>query len=606
MVIRRQDVPRLFARGVRTDRAATVLQALELCIVPAPAQLLQLVERCARLALCDSAQPAPQLILLLLLLSAQSTTSSARTRQRRSQTVLQCRRGSFATQISSGADPTSSLASSAKRPRPAQRRRRPRHPHRRVDALQSRPCRLCEPRVETAGSAARATQVSRSRSGTPRDRRARCSQPSLRQRGRPPCDRRLEKITPARQSVSQPVWQTLRRTEAMRPLLVRQREPRRRSVRRHSSLVVPCALRRGSRHVLTAARADYRPSLGLVSPTYARHPPPPPIQPTAYVPPHQFSPGTRSYGLPPPSLHSRYRHSYTEEPLARQVSVLEGQVRSLSDALHFSQQEFVAMRTTSYSVLQSVLGIVSNLDSEGRQRDEGESDRLAHLARSPPRTCELTFFAFRAMPCSSSGDGCTRQAIPRGLAGVPLPEPVRLLDGPRLAPNPRVPLPTPVHRPIYVAVLLQPDIRRRVVHPLVSPRLSPRPLCAPGESTRDIRRRPQQRPHPPLSTASDCLSCVRGAQARAARLAAAASVHAPSQRRTRPARCVPSAALKLGLAARRKCRERRRSPVEHVERSGPRGQGDDDVAAALVPAQPVDRTRPAALVCGRAASVRRL
>ncbi|GAA6048854.1 hypothetical protein JCM3770_003653 [Rhodotorula araucariae] len=125
---------------------------------------------------------------------------------------------------------------------------------------------------------------------------------------------------------------------------------------------------------------DSAPS-GPVSPPYPRQPPPPP--PAAFAPPYQYSPGTRVYGLPPTSSHSGYRYSYSEEPLARQVHALEGQVRSLGDALYYSQQEFAATRTASYSVMQSMLSVVASLDPEGRKRDEIQAAASALAKLSP-------------------------------------------------------------------------------------------------------------------------------------------------------------------------------------------------------------------------------
>ncbi|BGP42033.1 Flocculation suppression protein [Rhodotorula kratochvilovae] len=126
---------------------------------------------------------------------------------------------------------------------------------------------------------------------------------------------------------------------------------------------------------------DYAPS-GRASPPYPRQPLPPP-QPAAYAPSHQYSPGTRAYGLPPTTSYSGYRYSYSEEPLARQVHALEGQVRSLSDGLYYSQQEFVATRTVSYSVLQSMLSVMASLDPEGRKRDEIQAASAALAKLSP-------------------------------------------------------------------------------------------------------------------------------------------------------------------------------------------------------------------------------
>jgi len=147
--------------------------------------------------------------------------------------------------------------------------------------------------------------------------------------------------------------------------------------------------------------ADPRPPSGHVSPTYARHPPPPPIQPTAYVVPHQYSPGTRTYPLPPSSLPPNYRYPYAEEPLARQVSTLEGQVRSLSDALHFSQQEFVGMRNASHAVLQAMLGIVARLDPEGQHGEEGESAEAIE-GSEPERRADLPFPPSLAVQAASA------------------------------------------------------------------------------------------------------------------------------------------------------------------------------------------------------------
>ncbi|GJN92530.1 hypothetical protein Rhopal_005560-T1 [Rhodotorula paludigena] len=111
---------------------------------------------------------------------------------------------------------------------------------------------------------------------------------------------------------------------------------------------------------------EYPASTRTSPPSYPRHAPPPPT----YSFPHAYSPGTRAYPLPHTTTYPSYRYSYTEEPLARQVHALEGQVRGLSEALYYSQQEFMSARTTSYGVLQTLLGVVASLDPEGRKKDE--------------------------------------------------------------------------------------------------------------------------------------------------------------------------------------------------------------------------------------------
>lgn len=115
-----------------------------------------------------------------------------------------------------------------------------------------------------------------------------------------------------------------------------------------------------------------RPRSAQYSPPTSRHPAPQPSHVNHYSQPQpSYSPGTRPYALP--NSYSTYRYPYGEEQLARQVHYLEGQVRSLADALHYTQQESAAARATSYNAFQSLIGVIASLDPEGRRTEERES-----------------------------------------------------------------------------------------------------------------------------------------------------------------------------------------------------------------------------------------
>ncbi|BGP08244.1 Flocculation suppression protein [Rhodotorula toruloides] len=112
-----------------------------------------------------------------------------------------------------------------------------------------------------------------------------------------------------------------------------------------------------------------RPASRQHSPPNSRHPAPHPSHMNHYTQPQpSYSPGTRPYPLP--ASYSTYRYPYGDDQLARQVHYLEGQVRSLADALHYTQQESAAARAMSYDALQSLIGVVASLDPDGRRAEE--------------------------------------------------------------------------------------------------------------------------------------------------------------------------------------------------------------------------------------------
>ncbi|GAA5870021.1 hypothetical protein JCM1840_003558 [Sporobolomyces johnsonii] len=117
--------------------------------------------------------------------------------------------------------------------------------------------------------------------------------------------------------------------------------------------------------------ADPPPMRSRSPPLYSR--------PSSAYPSHlpsvpQSSPRSRSQPFPPPSsFYPAPRSAFGDDTLARQVQTLEGQVRSLSEALYQSQHEYIAWRTTSYSVLGMLLGIVADLDVNDQRKDEIET-----------------------------------------------------------------------------------------------------------------------------------------------------------------------------------------------------------------------------------------
>lgn len=150
-----------------------------------------------------------------------------------------------------------------------------------------------------------------------------------------------------------------------------------------------------------------------------------------------YSPGTRPYPLP--ASYSTYRYPYGDDQLARQVHYLEGQVRSLADALHYTQQESAAARAMSYDALQSLIGVVASLDPDGRRAEERES-RLGLLSRPSrltlPSQSKRSLTPFRSsMPTSRPARRTrTRSATPRpARPGRPATAPTR---SQRLDPRP--------------------------------------------------------------------------------------------------------------------------------------------------------------------------
>ncbi|GAA5837495.1 hypothetical protein JCM11251_002122 [Rhodosporidiobolus azoricus] len=124
--------------------------------------------------------------------------------------------------------------------------------------------------------------------------------------------------------------------------------------------------------------------------TGARSPPhhPRPILPPAGIAPYppsnpSYSPTTRIYPSLPPTSFSAVRYPSSEDPVARQIQALEGQVRGLGEALYATQHEAATYRSSSYSVLHSLLGLVASLDVDGRRKDEVEACSFALAKLSP-------------------------------------------------------------------------------------------------------------------------------------------------------------------------------------------------------------------------------
>lgn len=119
--------------------------------------------------------------------------------------------------------------------------------------------------------------------------------------------------------------------------------------------------------------------------SYARSHPayPPPHPPSYYHPPSTHaSPPARSqmYPLAPPPFYSSSRAPpHSEDPTLRQIASLEGQLRSFSEALFHTQQDYVASKAASYSVLGMLLGIVADLDVGDKRKEQ--SERLLKTGR---------------------------------------------------------------------------------------------------------------------------------------------------------------------------------------------------------------------------------
>ncbi|GAA5859458.1 hypothetical protein JCM8547_006833 [Rhodosporidiobolus lusitaniae] len=112
-----------------------------------------------------------------------------------------------------------------------------------------------------------------------------------------------------------------------------------------------------------------------------------------------YSPGTRAHPLHPTSSFASSRYAQPDDPVARQLFTLESQVQSLSEGLYRAQHEFAAYRSTSASVLQTLLGIVASLDPEGRRKEEIEACAFA-LSKLGPETSPQQFNhpAFSSFP----------------------------------------------------------------------------------------------------------------------------------------------------------------------------------------------------------------
>ncbi|GAA6006086.1 hypothetical protein JCM11491_002027 [Sporobolomyces phaffii] len=131
----------------------------------------------------------------------------------------------------------------------------------------------------------------------------------------------------------------------------------------------------------TRPKEEYFEGLPSRSPgSYARHnppyPPPPPPQSASYYHPSSshHSPRSQVYPLAPPAFYSSTRQPPPpEESAARQILHLESQVRSLGEALYTTQQDFVATKAASYSVLGMLLGIVADLDVTEKRREQIEA-----------------------------------------------------------------------------------------------------------------------------------------------------------------------------------------------------------------------------------------
>ncbi|GAA5953835.1 hypothetical protein JCM21900_005487 [Sporobolomyces salmonicolor] len=117
--------------------------------------------------------------------------------------------------------------------------------------------------------------------------------------------------------------------------------------------------------------ADPPPMRSGSPPLYSR----PSAAHTSYPPSNPISsPRSRSQPFPSPSyFYQPPRSGLGDDTLPRQLQTLEGQVRSLSDALYQSQREYIAWRTASHSVLEMLLGIVADMDTTDQRKDEIES-----------------------------------------------------------------------------------------------------------------------------------------------------------------------------------------------------------------------------------------
>lgn len=106
-----------------------------------------------------------------------------------------------------------------------------------------------------------------------------------------------------------------------------------------------------------------------------RSPPtlPTPISSYPHPNPH-VSPRNAPYPLPPAAYPPSFppRPQTADEGLSRQMAGLEAQVRSLGDALHYSQQENHASRLAIYSVIRLLVGVVEGMDSSDARKEDCE------------------------------------------------------------------------------------------------------------------------------------------------------------------------------------------------------------------------------------------
>lgn len=112
------------------------------------------------------------------------------------------------------------------------------------------------------------------------------------------------------------------------------------------------------------------------------HPLPPPTG--SYYHPHppplhsHHSPRSTMYPLAPSPFYTNSRTPLpSEDTTARQVLSLEAQVRALGEALLHTQQDYMASRAASYSILGMLLGIVADLDVGETRKDQVESCSIA-------------------------------------------------------------------------------------------------------------------------------------------------------------------------------------------------------------------------------------
>ncbi|GAA5888285.1 hypothetical protein JCM16303_007261 [Sporobolomyces ruberrimus] len=140
--------------------------------------------------------------------------------------------------------------------------------------------------------------------------------------------------------------------------------------------------------------------------SYARSHPayPPPHPPSYYHPPSTHaSPPARSqmYPLAPPPFYSSSRAPpHSEDPTLRQIASLEGQLRSFSEALFHTQQDYVASKAASYSVLGMLLGIVADLDVGDKRKEQIEACSSA-LSKLHPDVPGQAHLGLASQPLSS-------------------------------------------------------------------------------------------------------------------------------------------------------------------------------------------------------------